>query len=246
MINRNSESIIAHRGASAYAPENTFAAFDKAVAFGSRFIEFDVMLSADQEAFVFHDEHLTRTTSGQGEIGLVSADYLKSLEAGSWFSKRFLGEKIPTLSDMLRWLILHNVHANIEIKPYPGMIKETTIEVLAQINRYWPADKPLPLVSSFHVEALSLCRSMAPEIPIGFLLHVWDEQWLTTAEALNCTSIHLNKQLVTAARVREMKDKGYLVYAYTVNNQAQASKLLDSGVDAVFSDYPDLLLDRTA
>lgn len=236
------DKIIGHRGASAYAPENTIAAFDKALAMGCKYVEFDVILSADGQPFVFHDDNLKRTTNGKGEIGQVSAEYLQTLDAGKWFSRRFRGEKIPHFSEVLQWLTGSNVQANIEIKPYPGKAEETTVAVLAQINRYWPPAKELPLVSSFDLKALNLCRSLSPEMPLGLLLDKWDDDCLNKAKELHCYSIHFNKRALSAARVKQVKEQGYAVLAYTVNRKRQAKKLFGWGVDAVFSDYPDLLL----
>lgn len=235
------DKIIGHRGACAYAPENTIASFDKALAMGCRFIEFDVMCSADGEPFVIHDESLKRTTNGKGEVGKVDAAYLQSLDAGSWFSRRFKGEPIPHFKEALKWLSFSSMQANIEIKPFPGTVEQTATAVLSTINRYWPADKSLPLVSSFEWDALVLCRSLAPEMPLGLLLHEWDEHWLHKAKQLECYSVHLNRKILTAARVKEVKDQGYVVCAYTVNRKHLANKLFQWGVDAVFSDYPDLL-----
>lgn len=233
--------IIGHRGASAYAPENTMAAFSRALSLGCRFVEFDVMLSADGQAFVFHDESLNRTTNGRGQFGLMQAEYLQSLDAGKWFSKRFVDEKIPTLQCVLEWLLANDAEANIEIKPYPGMVEQTTTAVLSHLNRYWPLDKKLPLISSFNTEALTLCRSLSPEMPIGFLLDAWQNDWLSQAKKLDCFSVHLSKRIATEAHIQEIKSHGFSVFVYTVNSKRQALKLLSLGVDAVFSDYPDLL-----
>jgi glycerophosphoryl diester phosphodiesterase len=235
------EKIIGHRGASAYAPENTLAAFNKALALGCRYLEFDVMVTADGEPFIFHDDNLKRTTNGQGDVGLVTAEYLRSLDAGRWFSRQYRNERIPPFDEVLKWLIHCNVQANIEIKPYPGTAEQTTIAVLSQLNRYWPEDKPLPLVSSFDLAALTLCRSLAPELPLGLLLDKWDEEWLKKAKELQCVSIHYNKRALTAARARAVKEQGYGLLVYTVNRKRQAKKLFEWGVDAIFSDYPDLL-----
>ena len=235
------DTVIGHRGAAAYAPENTLASFDKALALGCRFIEFDVMLSADGEAFIFHDDNLKRTTNGRGLFGMVNADYIRTLDAGRWYARRFRGEKIPTLLEAIEWLNINQVQANIEIKPYPGQTEQTTISTLTHINRYWAQNKPLPLVSSFDLDALTLCHSLSPEMPLGLLLDKWRNDWLTLAQDLHCVSVHLCRRLVTAARVEAIKKEGYLVYAYTVNRKRKARKLLNLGVDAVFSDYPDLL-----
>lgn len=235
------ERLIGHRGASAYAPENTIASFEKAHALGCCFIEFDVMLSVDGEAFVFHDENVKRTTNGRGEFGLLSADYIRTLDAGRWFGRSFRGEKIPSLQETIQWLTSSNVQANIEIKPYPGKTQQTTIAVLTHINRFWPQDKKWPLISSFDLSALTLCRSLAPEIPLGLLMDVWDDNGLQQAEELGCFSIHLSRRAASQKRVALIKERGYAVYVYTVNWKWQATKLFKWGVDAVFSDYPDLL-----
>lgn len=235
------EKIIGHRGASAYAPENTLSSFDKALTLGCHFIEFDVMCSADGEPFVIHDDNLKRTTNGRGDVGLVESSYLHSLDAGSWFSRQFKGEHIPHFKEVLKWLSFSGVQANIEIKPYPGTEEQTAVAVMSHIQRYWPQGKELPLVSSFSWDALVLCRSIAPEMPLGLLLHAWDEQWLQKAKQLDCFSIHFNRRVLTEERVKAIKAAGYVLCAYTVNRKRLANKLFSWGVDAVFSDYPDLL-----
>lgn len=233
--------LIGHRGAAGYAPENTFAAFNKAYSLGCRFIEFDVMLSADGEAFIFHDNTLNRTTNVKGEFGLANAEYIRTLDAGIRYSKQFRGEKIPTLQQMIFWLTEQDVQANIEIKPYPGCIEQTTIAVLSHINQFWPSDKALPLVSSFEHQALTLCRSLAPELPLGLLLANWLDNTVQLAQELQCRSVHLSKRIISADRVALLKQHGFAVFAYTVNRKRQANKFFSWGVDAVFSDYPDLL-----
>ena len=235
------ERFIGHRGAAGYAPENTLASFQKAYELGCRYIEFDVMLSADGDAFVFHDNALKRTTNGRGEFGLVTTAYIQSLDAGRWFSKAFKNEPIPSLQETIVWLNAHDMQANIEIKPYPNTMEQTTLAVLSHINRYWAQEKPWPLVSSFDLEALSLCRSLSPEMPLGLLLEKWQDNALKIAHDLQCVSVHLNRRAVTADRVAMLKDAGYLVYVYTVNRRRKARKLLKWGVDALFTDYPDLL-----
>jgi glycerophosphoryl diester phosphodiesterase len=233
--------IIAHRGACAYAPENTLVAFQKAVDMGIRFVEFDVMLSADGYPFIFHDDTLMRTTNGRGDFGKVSAEYIQSLDAGCWFSKRYHHEKVPSFSTMLEWLISNSVQANIEIKPFPGTSEQTTMVVLTYLNRHWPADMPLPLVSCFDRSVLTLCRQLSPEMPLGLLMDDWQPDWLLMAQSLDCKSVHMNHSIVTRARVQEIKAQGYLIYVYTVNYQRLARRLLGWGVDAIFSDYPDIL-----
>ncbi|TAL61998.1 MAG: glycerophosphodiester phosphodiesterase, partial [Legionella sp.] len=196
---------------------------------------------ADGEPFIFHDDSLKRTTNGTGQFGLMDSSYLRSLDAGSWFSRKYKEEKIPHFKEVLKWLSFSGMQANIEIKPYPGAVETTTTAVLSYIHRYWPPKSELPLVSSFDWEALVLCRSIAPEMPIGFLLDEWDNHWLAKAKQLECYSIHFNHEILTEERVKAVKEQGYVICVYTVNNKRLAKKLFDWGVDAVFSDYPDLL-----
>lgn len=217
------------------------ASFNQALSLGCKMIEFDVMCSADGVPFVIHDDKLKRTTNGKGEVGLVDAAYLEGLDAGSWFSKRFKGEHIPRFKEVLNWLATSPMQANIEIKPYLKATEQTTVAVLSHIHQYWPHDKDLPLVSSFDFEALNLCRSIAPEMPLGLLLHDWDERWHEKAKQLQCYSVHLNRKILNAARVQAIKEQDYKVCAYTVNRRRLAKKLFSWGVDAIFSDYPDLL-----
>jgi len=235
------EPLIAHRGASPYAPENTFAAFEKARALGARSIEFDVMMSADGGLFVFHDTSLKRTSNGKGEFGEASRDYIASLDAGLWFSEQFRGEKIPTLEDTLLWFNRHAIQANIEIKPLPGRTDETTTAVLSCINRYWSEDVPLPLLSSFDEKALLLCAHLAPELPLGLLLLGWKKDWLSKIQKINGFSVHLPKHVITKERIQTIKREGYAVCIYTVNSKKWARRYLAWGADSLVSDYPDLM-----
>lgn len=235
------DRVIAHRGASAYAPENTLAAFQKAAALGCHWVEFDVMLNADHEAFVFHDTDLQRVTNGHGEFGLATTAYLQSLDCGSWFGKGFQQQKIVPFHEMLQWLNQNNMHANIEIKPYTGMVTETTRTVLSELHRHWPKEKNWPLVSSFEYGALQLCRDIIPDLPLGLLLADWQEDWLKLAQAINCYSIHLSCRIITPARIQAIKQQGFKILVYTVNQRKLAQKLFACGVDAIFSDYPDIM-----
>lgn len=235
------EGVIAHRGASAYVPENTIEAFQHAYDLGCRIIEFDVVLNGEGEAFVFHDENLHRTTGSKLSISEASSAYLKSLEAGSWFKKEFHGAKIPTLSETLLWLRENDMHANIEIKPYPGFEKETTEVAINEIYKYWPKNKHLPLLSSFNMGVMKMCKNLAPEIPRGLLFDKWNDDWLNYARDIDCVSINLNRFVTTKRRVDLIKQHNYKVCVYTVNRYTTAKKLFSYGVDAIFSNHPDLL-----
>jgi glycerophosphoryl diester phosphodiesterase len=235
--------LIAHRGASSYAPENTIAAFDKAYELGARSIELDVMMCADGGLFVFHDATLERTTNGQGEFGAATSEYIASLDAGSWFAERFEGERIPSLPEALRWLIAHQVQVNIELKPLPGHVEETTTAFLTCLKRYWPSTAPLPLISCFDAEALRLCTRLSPELPLGLLFLKWKKDWIHLAKEVHATSVHLNQYIATRRRIHAIKKAGYEAYVYTVNARDWAVRYEAWGADAILSDYPDLMIE---
>jgi glycerophosphoryl diester phosphodiesterase len=233
--------VIAHRGASAYAPENTRSAFIRAEVLGAGCIEFDVQLSADGELFVFHDDTLNRTTNGRGAFALASSEQLRQLDAGSWFSSRYKKEPLLSFKEALLWFSTRSIKANIEVKAPKERIEETTLAVLREINRHWPMSKPLPLVSSFELEALRLCANLIPDLPLGLLLSTWRDDCLTLAREIGCVAVNLSRRYVTRERVALLKDADYTVCVYTVNSRSEAQRYLTWGVDAVFSDYPDLL-----
>ena len=129
----------------------------------------------------------------------------------------------------------------IEIKATPGTEQQTVVAILSCLNRYWLNEKALPLISSFNHEVLQYCRSFAPEMPLGLLMHTWDDKWSKIASDLACYSVNLNRKIATSERIRAIKEQGYFLFVYVVNRRRQARKLFEQGVDAVFSDYPDLL-----
>src|SRR5437016_13518001 len=109
--------VIAHRGASGNAPENTMAAFKKAVALGANFIETDLQLSRDARLVAIHDATVNRTTNGQGTVHDMTLTELRRLDAGSWFGSEFAGERIPTLAEILAFSTKQDVAFYVQIKP---------------------------------------------------------------------------------------------------------------------------------
>jgi glycerophosphoryl diester phosphodiesterase len=231
--------VIAHRGASDRAPENTLAAFLKAHELGARWAEFDVMLSACGEVVVFHDETLTRTTNGIGRVDEYPYSYLQTLDAGSWFNPSFSQQRIPTLAEVIDFLCQQQMAANIEIKPVMGNEQLTVQKVLAVIQRCW-RDPSLPLlISSFSLPTLEYVRQFAPKALIGLLTGAWFPQWQSVCDALSCVSVHVNEKTLDSSKVAEIKATGRLVLSYTVDEPQRAEQLFAWGVDAVFSNCFD-------
>jgi glycerophosphoryl diester phosphodiesterase len=228
--------LIAHRGASNLAPENTLAAFRKAYELGAKWVEFDVMLSSDGEAVVIHDETLDRTTSGHGEVAAVSYQAILKLDAGSWFCPAFANEKVPTLKEVIEFLREHNMTANVEIKAVPGQEAQVVKKVLADIKEHWGSEMHPPLISSFSMPILLQVREQDPDAMIGVLIHEWFDGWQEVCDALACRSVNLNADIITASALQVIKSRDRAVLVYTVNQAGLALKLFDDGVDAVFTD----------
>lgn len=228
--------VIAHRGASAYAPENTLAAFLKAVELGITWVELDVQMTSEGTLVVFHDQNLQRTTNGQGDISDCTHTYLSALDAGSWFSSAFQGEKIPTFEETILFLKKHGLFANVEIKSKKGRERKIVEKVLTLLEKYavtgW-------MISSFDIAVLRIARELHCPLPLGLLMREWLPHWQMLADELECVSVNLSDEISTLARVDEILSTNRSVLVYTVNDISRVQQLLSWGVTAVFSDCPD-------
>jgi glycerophosphoryl diester phosphodiesterase len=235
--------IIAHRGASAYAPENTLIAFIKAIQMGAKWIEFDIMQSASGELVIFHDENLARTTNGTGELQQCSYAYLQTLDAGSWFDPAFSGERIPSLQHVFQFVYNTQLSVNIEIKAQNGQEEKLIVQLQKEIACHLKAFHHRLLFSSFSVKSLQILRKYLPTVHIGVLIDNWNMDLCDhTSQILNNISVHIDEELLTKDRVKLIKEKDKILLAYTVNCKKRAQKLLSFGVDAIFTDKPDILL----
>jgi glycerophosphoryl diester phosphodiesterase len=229
----------AHRGAGKLAPENTLAAFRRGAAHGYRAFECDVKLSADGVPFLLHDATLERTTSGHGTAGDHAWHALSQLDAGVWHSRAFAGEPLPSLATIAACCI-HNAFAlNIEIKPTPGNEAETGRVVAAEAARLWAGEPLPPLLSSFSFEALQRARDAAPALPRALLLDTLREGWLAAAQALGCVAVVMNHTLMDAAVITRLHGADLRALVYTVNEPADARRLIELGIDGLITDAVD-------
>ncbi|MFX3619441.1 MAG: glycerophosphodiester phosphodiesterase [Sporolactobacillus sp.] len=233
--------IIAHRGSKANRPENTLSAFEEAKRVGSDGIELDVHLTKDQEIVVMHDEKVNRTTNGKGQIKNFTLNELKALDAGSWFSPKYKGEKVPRLVEVLDLLSDYSGVLNIEFKTdkniYPGI--EARVFRLIQDYRH-----DLPVVySSFNHESLMRLKKIDPHADIALLL--WErlvEPWRYT-EQVGATAQHLWEPSAFSETTQQLHDHHIKVRAWTVNKPKNMHHAFDLGVDAIITDYPEIALD---
>jgi len=231
---------IAHRGASSLAPENTFAAFDKAMEVGTDGIEFDVQLSKDRVPVIIHDENLERTTSGRGSVKEFTLSELKKLDAGSWFAPTYCTAKIPSLDELCERYRDSKLIFNIELKnlhyPYPGLEES----VLQCIKRHRLDNRVI--ISSFNHNSLVTCHKLDPSIRTGLLyLEDMEEPW-NYARSLGCYSVHpLFFYLQRPKILSGFKKHRIPLYPWTVNDPSQMKFLAAVGVEGIITDYPQEL-----
>lgn len=236
--------VIAHRGASAYHPENTMAAFRASVDMEAEMIELDITLSKDGIPVVIHDETLDRTTNGKGKVSDYTLEELKQLDAGSWFSYEHQGEPIPTLEEVLEFA-KNRIALNIEIKAeiitdeVRGGIEEKALELVKEYGM-----EEYVLFSSFSYKAISHLRELDVDISTALLYEKNQSNNRSPstlvddydANAFNCSYRQFSK-----AWSKELQEHEIPVFVYTVNKKRQMKKMIKRGASGIFSDKPDLL-----
>ncbi len=230
---------IAHRGAGTLAPENTLAAFRLGAQHGYRGFECDVRLSADGVPFLMHDAALERTTSGHGIGGELPWAALSQLDAGGWHSRAYAGEPLPTLDALARWLRRNGYTLDLEIKPTPGHERATGRAVALRVREAWAGDAVQPLLSSFRPDALRAAHEAAPELPRALLLDTLWPGWEGVARALACVAVITNHELMDATLMARIKGEGWRALCYTVNQPADAERLLALDIDGIVTDAVD-------
>ncbi|TVQ34700.1 MAG: glycerophosphodiester phosphodiesterase [Geminicoccaceae bacterium] len=233
--------IVAHRGASADAPENTLRAFREAERQGARAIEFDVRLARCGTPVVLHDATLRRTTSGGGRVLAHDAATLTALDAGRWFASDFAGEPVPTLAAVLRWAERVAMACNVELKAENDAMARATARAAAPLIQ---AAGSVVLVSSFVPAALAEMRGLG-NTPLGVLVErrILDRH-LDFARDIGAVSLHADRRAFgPRSRVR-LDRAGSWPVAYTVNDVREAFRLHhELGVESLITDRPGQLLD---
>jgi glycerophosphoryl diester phosphodiesterase len=230
---------IAHRGAGKLAPENTLAAFRVGASYGYRAFECDVKLSADGVPFLLHDDTLQRTTTVRGVAGERTWSDLSRLDSGGGHSRAFAGEPMASL-EAIAAFVLRNGHAlNIEIKPTKGQEHRTGQIVAQEAARLWQGRAPVPLLSSFEPASLAAARAVMPQLPRALLLDRLAADWFDLAVALDCAAVVTAYPLMDAAVIARLHGAGLRALCYTVNDPAEAARLLALGIDGLITDAVD-------
>ena len=228
---------IAHRGASAYAPENTFAAFDKALALGASHVEFDLHFSRDGHIVVIHDDTVDRTTDGSGPVVALTLSQLQALDAGGWFSSEFEGERIPTLGGMLE-RYKGRFHFHIEIKARARGLPQRTADL---VRGYGVSDNVT--ITSFQQASLEELKAYAPELPAGWLVREVEDTTAAHAAKMGLKLLCPHAESVTPELVNDLHGKGFDVRAWGAGNEALMRRVVDAGADGLTVNFPDKLAD---
>ncbi len=236
-------AVVAHRGASDYAPENTMAAFRKAVELDADYIELDVQLSRDGRLVVMHDRTVNRTTDGSGPVRSLTFQELRALDAGSWFGASYRGERIPSLEEVLD-AFAGKIGLIIELKQ-PAVspdIERKLAYALLKRQLDWPAD-PGIIVQSFDAESLKEVKTLLPHIPVAVL--VSRARTLTTQDLLEyreyADAIHAKLTGLSRPLVDRIRSYGMDVMGWTVRSDWNVAALAAAGVDGFMTDDPSRL-----
>jgi glycerophosphoryl diester phosphodiesterase len=234
--------VIAHRGFSGAAPENTLAAVRAAIRIEADMVEIDVTLTADNHVVVIHDETVDRTTNGAGEASNFTLAEIQKLDAGSWFDPAFAGEAVPALDEVLVE-VEGRILLNVEIKS-EAVARGVVGRVVSAIREHGMMGQVV--VSSFSPDALAEMHAVAPEIRTAVLYNKDVHEGLDAVEIvtdLGATVFNIKRQRLTRRVLRRCREHQIPVGVYTVNEPSRMRRLVKKRIDAIFTDHPDRLIE---
>jgi len=229
--------IIAHRGASAYGPENTMDSFRKAITMGADGIEVDVHLSMDGELIVCHDEKVDRTTNGKGFIKDLTLEEIKKLDAGSWFSYEYSREEVPTLEEVIILIKESGLMLNIELKSGPIFYTGIEKKVIDLICKYGLEEKVI--ISSFNHYSLIEIKRINEKIKTGVLYMAGLVEPWTYAQKINADAIHPFFYSVIPEVIIGCMKNNILINPFTVDDEPYLTAMVIAGVSGIITNYPD-------
>ena len=229
--------VIAHRGASGHAPENTMAAFRKAVELGARFIETDLQMTRDAQFVAMHDSTVERTSNGRGAVREMTMAQIRELDAGKWFDRTFMGEHVPTLEDILVFGREADIVLYLEIKyevAY-GLHHSLAAELTSK------GDAARIVLLSFSPTTLDGIRQFDRTLMTGLLVEDVHPDSIKLALGVGARQFCPRADLVTPEIVAEAHQAGLQVATWTANKPDEMRRLVQAGVDGVMTDFPDRL-----
>ncbi|WP_164668696.1 glycerophosphodiester phosphodiesterase [Virgibacillus doumboii] len=231
-----STEIIAHRGASKLAPENTIPAFQLAYEAGADGIETDVHLTKDNIPILIHDERLKRTTDGSGYIKDYTFEQLKQLDAGSWFSPEYTGSKLISLEEFLQWIQDKPLCLNIELKNNKIDYKNLENIVYEVIYHYQIVKRAT--LSTFNPKSVERLKQYNQDIEVALLTSRRSKNLVLRAKDLGANALHIKYRLLNQLLVDKAHQENMAVRVYTVNKPAHMQRCFKMGCDSIFTDVP--------
>jgi len=230
--------VIAHRGASAVTPENTMAAFRRAVELGAECIETDLHLSRDGRLIILHDTTLERTTSGKGLVKNHTFNELRQLDAGSWYSEKFAGERLPAVEELLDFAGPADLSLYLEIKGGAGYGVERAV-ISALRGR---KESKATVVLCFDASVLDRIHQLDRLLMTGLLFDSDGEDMVKEAVRVGARQIAPRGDCVSHEMVEDAHRRGLKVITWTINEAAQMRALAAAGVDGIMTNHPDRLV----
>lgn len=234
----NRPLIVAHRGNSSVAPENTMLAFRSAVDAGADMIEIDVHVDGDGTVVVIHDDTVDRTTDGTGAVRSLGTDAIRRLDAGAGFAAETAGQRVPLLADVVELMVAHpHLRLLLELKG------EWEAEQVEQMLGVLEPVLPRVLPQSFHVATVRVLGDVAPGMPRGLLVGAIDPSVLELCAELAVTACNPYVGFVqdSVGVIADLHAAGLQTFVWTANEPSQWRLLVDAGVDGVITDRPDRL-----
>ena len=230
--------LVAHRGVSSLAPENTLSAIKLCKEHNVDWVEVDVGILGDGTIILSHDNTLDRCTDHTGPLSKITRDDLDTIDAGSWFSDQYAEERLPLLTDILDFVHSNAIGINIEIKDHDGDILTLykLVDSTARVLQDYQGIKVM--ISSFNMMALRRMKKTLPWIDTAALFTELTDDWIELAKETRATFIHPKGQKMTPAIIKEITDNGYRVNAWTVDDQDFANLLWDAGVEGMITNTP--------
>jgi glycerophosphoryl diester phosphodiesterase len=234
----NKTDIVAHRGGSLLAPENTLAAFNNAIQIGAAWIEIDVHQTSNKVTVVIHDNTLQRTTNGKGSVDKITFEELRSFDAGGKFSDKFAGEKVPTLEETLT-LIAGKCNLLIEIKdPDASGDIEKDVVSLIQKHQAWS----WCVVQSFNYQSVLKVHQMDAQIKTALLFVKPNiDKIQNDAEMSFLSGINIYHRFAGKRTIEKIHALHKTVFVWTVNHPKRIQKMVENGVDGIMTDDPQMM-----
>ncbi len=230
--------VIAHRGASGHAPENTLAAFQRAVELGATFIETDLQVTRDGCFVAMHDDAVDRTTNGSGEVAEFTLDELRSIDAGLWFDREFMGERIPTLAEILEFSSKNDVVFYLELKY--AAVTGMDHSLVAALHEAQSSARTI--VISFDPATLAPLRRIDQSIMVGLLVEDrCEDDCIQAALDVGARQLCPKFSCVTPELVDQAHRADLQVVTWTVNSAEEMRTMISAGVDGIMTDFPDRL-----